>query len=424
MTVGDLLNLPGWQVIDVQEHENRYVIHARPVSCDPVCPQCRSAAAAKHGKDQQCLRDLPCHAKHVFIEFSRQRFRCLVCKKTWFEPISSVDERRFATSRLVHYIQQQSLTRTFAVIALECGLDEKSIRNLFHDYVGELERTVQIPTPAIMGMDELHLLGKARGVITNLESRTFVEVLSDRKKQTIVHYLATLPKKECVQVCVIDMWRQYLDAIQEVLPHVTVVIDKFHVIKRLNEIVEKVRKDIRSGLSEREVRQLMHDRFLLLKRPCDLSERDRLILEGWLGTFPRLKAVYERKEEFYAIYDARTEEEAVQCYFAWHDRIVASGVYDDFLEFLLTIEAWGEHIFAYFRHRYTGGFVEAANGIGRVIDLQGRGYSFEVLRARLLYGQRMCQRKERTRKRVLPDDLQESVSVDEHQSDVVLSTLT
>jgi len=220
------------------------------------------------------------------------------------------------------------------------------------------------------------------------------------------------------------MWRPYLDAIQETLPHVTVVIDKFHVIKKLNEIVEMVRKDIRSSLSERQVRQLMHDRFLLLKRPRDLSERDRLVLEGWLGTFPRLKAAYSLKEEFYEIYDAPAEEEAFDRFFAWEDRVMASCVYDAYLDFLLTIEHWGDQIFAYFRHRYTGGFVEAANGIGRVIDRQGRGYSFDVLRARLLYGQRMRQRKERTRKRAVPDDLRAPISVDEHLPDVVLSTLT
>ncbi len=318
------------------------------------------------------------------------------------------------------YVQQQSLTRTFASIALECGLDEKSIRNLFHDHTLELERTVQIATPVIMGMDELYLLGKARGMITDLQERSFVEVLPDRKKQTIVGYLSALPNKECVQVCVIDMWRQYLEAIQETLPHVTVVIDKFHVVKQLNEIVETVRKEIRSGLSERQRRQLMHDRFLLLKRPHKLSERDRLILEAWLGTFPRLKAVYERKEDFYEIYDARTEEEALMRYFAWFDRVVSSGVFDAFLDFTLTIEHWGEFIFNYFQHRYTGGFVEAANGIGRVIDRQGRGYSFDVLRARLLYGQSL---RKLTKKRAIPDDLQESVRVDERLPEVVPSTL-
>lgn len=246
-------------------------------------------------------------------------------------------------------------------------------------------------------------------------------MLPDRKKQTIAHFLANLKNKERIRVCVIDMWRQYLEALQETLPHVVVVIDKWHVLKLLSQVVETVRKETRASLSDRQARQLMHDRFLLLRRFHDLSERDRLILETWLGAFPRLRAVYKRKEEFYTIYDAQTEDEAVARYMAWFERVVSSGVFDAFLDFTLTIEAWGEHVFAYFTHSYTAGFVEATNGIGRVIDRQGRGYSFEVLRARLLYGQSL---RQRTRKRAIPDDLQTPVSVDGDLSNVVLSTLT
>ncbi len=64
--------------------------------------------------------------------------------------------------------------------------------------------------------------------------------------------------------------------------------------------------------------------------------------------------------------------------------------------------------------RYTSGFVEAANGIGRMIDQQGRGYSFDVLRARLLYGQSLRQRRKR----------KESIVVDEHEEEVMSSTLS
>jgi transposase len=263
-----------------------------------------------------------------------------------------------------------------------------------------------------MGMDELYLLGKPRGMITNVGTRGFVEMLPDRKKQTILRFLTNLPDKATIQVCVIDMWRPYLEALNEALPHVTVIIDKFHVVKLLSDIVETVRKEIRGTLNDRQRRELMHDRFLLLKRPDTLSDQERLILESWLGSFPRLKAVYERKEEFYAVYDAQTKEEAIKRYFVWFDHVVQSGVFDAFLSFTLTIENWGEFVFNYFTFRYTGGFVEAANGIGRVIDRQGRGYSFDVLRARLLYGQSLRQRRKR----------KESTVVDEHEGEAMSST--
>jgi transposase len=179
------------------------------------------------------------------------------------------------------------------------------------------------------------------------------------------------------------MWRPYLEALNRALPHVIVVIDKFHVVKQLNEIVEKVRKEIRSTLTDRQRRGLMHDRFILLKRERDLDEKERLIMESWFSAFPRLGAVHTCKEAFYHIYEATTQEDAISRYFDWIEIVKQRGVFDAFLDLLFTIENWGEFIFAYFREPYTGGFVEAANGISRVIARQGRGYSFAILRARL-----------------------------------------
>ena len=342
MSVSDLLNLSGWQVTAVEEHEDRYTISALSLPCSSSCPECKSISIVKHGKDRQLIHDLPCHAKHVSIVFDRQRYRCRACKKTWFAPLSEVDERRFATLRLVCHIQKRSLTHTYAEVSFECGLDEKTIRNLFHDHVTELEQTVRLSTPVVMGMDELYLLGKPRGMITNVETREFVEMLPDRKKQTILQFLTNLPNKDNIRVCVIDMWRPYLEAINEALPHVTVVIDKFHVVKQLNEIVETVRKEVRGSLNERQRRTLMHDRFILLKRERDLEEKDRLIMESWFATFPRLGAVHACKEAFYHIYEATTQEEAISRYFEWIELVKQRGVFDAFLDLLFTIENWGE----------------------------------------------------------------------------------
>ena len=85
--------------------------------------------------------------------------------------------------------------------------------------------------------------------------------------------------------------------------------------------MDDARKALRAKLSERSKRALMHDRFILLKRHQDLSAQQLLLLESWLGQFPRLAAVYWRKEEFYQIYEARDLEEATARYIAWEERV-------------------------------------------------------------------------------------------------------
>jgi hypothetical protein len=57
-----------------------------------------------------------------------------------------------------------------------------------------------------------------------------------------------------------------------------------------------------------------------------------------------------------------------------------------FAPLLTATRNWREEILAFFDHPISNGYTEALNGVAKVINRSGRGYSFEVLRARLLYG--------------------------------------
>ena len=422
MSVNDLLNLSGWQVTAVEEHEDLYTISALSLPCSSSCPECKSISISKHGKDRQLIHDLPCHAKHVSIVFDRQRYRCRVCKKTWFAPLANVDERRFATSRLVRYVQRQALTRTFVAVAAEIGLDEKTVRLWFADSIATLSRVKQEPTPRIMGLDEIYLLGQPRAVFTNLETHRIIEILPERKKERIGRYLASLGGKDQVQVTVIDMHRPYLDILHEHFPQAQTVIDKFHVVKLVNEIVDRTRKEIHAELTDRQRRGLKHDRYILLKRHHDLTVQQRLLLEAWLGQFPRLAAVYWQKEEFYKVYEAPTYDEAISRYAQWRKKVVESQVFDAFEDFLQTVERWREWIFTYFTHRYTGGPIEGLNSLIRSVDRAGRSYSFAVLRARLLHGQHLLRQTRRPKPKA--SDVLDVENVGSLLNDAAESTFT
>ncbi len=188
-------------MIDCEEREKVYLIFARPCLPRSACPVCGSLAVVKHATDEQTIRDLPCHGKQVLILVHRVRYRCKACRKTWFEVFPEVDEHRSATRRLVRYVKLQSLFRPFVALASECGLDEKTVRTIFHEYVLELEQVMQQSTPRVLGLDELHLMGKPRAMITDIEAKRFVEILPDRKKVTVAQYLAHLPDKETLERC-------------------------------------------------------------------------------------------------------------------------------------------------------------------------------------------------------------------------------
>jgi len=91
-----------------------------------------------------------------------------------------------------------------------------------------------------------------------------------------------------------DMRRPYRDAVNTVIPHAKIVVDKFHVVKLANETLEKIRKANRENVSAKERRQLMRDRYVLLKRRKDLNDfDDQFKLQIWTDMFPLLGIAYK-----------------------------------------------------------------------------------------------------------------------------------
>lgn len=381
----NILNLPSYAVISIVENEHDYHIDAEVKQPPTNCPLCQSDNLVGFGRREQLVKDLPMHGRRVGVYVNTRRMQCRACDKTFSEMLPEVDERRAMTKRLLGWIGKQCVKHTFASIAEEVGVTEGTIRLIFKDYVAELEKTIQFETPKWMGIDEIHLI-RPRGVIANIQNNTIVELLPNRNKDTVVRFLHHLEGKERIQYVAMDMWAPYRDACQAVIPDANIVIDKFHIVKMANEAVEKVRKGLRERLTLKEKRGLMHDRYVLLKRERDLTDKDSLLLSGWVKNYDELGTAYRLKEDFYKIYDAQAPDEAQALYLSWKQRITPE-VEFAFHDLVRAWDNWTPWILGYFDHPITNAYTESLNNLIRVMNRLGRGYSFEALRAKILFAE-------------------------------------
>lgn len=381
----NILNLPSYAVTALQENDHDYHVDAEVRQVVTHCIHCKAINPQGFGRREQMVKDLPMHGKRVGIYVNTRRYRCRECAKTFYELLPDTDEKRAMTTRLVAWMGKQAVRRTFASIAEEVGCTEFTVRAVFSDYVNELERTIRFETPKWMGIDEIHLI-KPRGVITNIQNNTVVELLHNRNKDTVIKYLAGLQGKETIQYVAMDMWQPYKDAIELMLPKAKIIIDKFHVVKMANEAMERVRKSYRESLTPKQRRGLMHDRFVMLKREHDLNDEEAIKLSGWLKNYPELGMAYRFKEDFFKIYDAKTKEEALRRFAAWEIAVMPD-VRDAFHDLIRAWRNWQPYILAYFDHPVTNAYTESLNNLIRVMNRLGRGYSFEALRAKILFSE-------------------------------------
>ena len=386
----NLLNLPDWNIEHVEDSARDYRVHATYTPEPSACIHCgRGTLFAgklyRHGTREQLLMDLPAHGKRVGILLTRNRYRCQDCGKTFLQPLPDVDERSQMTRRLVRHIEVHSVRKTFTAVADEVGVDEKTVRNLFHAYVERLDRTTVFETPEWMGMDEVHLLKKPRAVFTNIKERTIIAVLEKRTKKVVLAHLKAMPDKERIEVVTMDMWNPYYDAVQEAMPDAAIIIDKFHVVRMASAAMEAVRKSLRAGLEAKTRRKLMHDRFNLLRRNHDLKPEQRETLALWSQMFPTLAEAYKLKEDFYGLWSIPQKSDAIAAYEAWRNSITGTELLTAFQPVLTAMHNWKTPIFAYWDHRATNALTEALNGVAKMMQRAGRGYSFEAIRAKMLY---------------------------------------
>lgn len=418
-TLLNILNLPGWHDLDVQEHDHLYEITVQVVNRIETCPLC-GASVQQFGTRPRTFFDLPIHGKQVQLLARRRRYRCKNTeqKHTFLDPLPGMDEHYAATRRCIQYIEHQALSfdRSFASLARDLGVSESYIRKVVNASLPARERQYVLTAPTALGMDEIKVDGMC-AVFTDLTERRLIDMLAKRDGETVKAWLLHLPERERVQVVVMDMWRPYKIAIQDILPQARIVIDKFHILRMVNEVVEHVRKATREELPFAQRKMLKHDRKLLLKREKDLTEQQRLIVESWTGIAPRLHDAYVLKEAFFAIWDATSEQDALDRYVLWQAHI-PSPLQESFLSLQLTMETWGQEIFAYFAlpQALTNAYTESNNRAIRDAHRLGRGYSFRVLRAKMLFGKRQSPSPDagfptRRRQRLQPQSAKEGQEV-------------
>lgn len=185
----------------------------------------------------------------------------------------------------------------------------------------------------------------------------------------------------------IDMHRPYREAALAALPNAQCVVDKFHVVRMANKAAESLRIAMKDELEPKVRRQLKRDRWIVQSRRKNLKAGDLILLHSWDRVVPMLSKAYRAKEDVYEIYEKATDrQEAIELWDYWLEGL-ESELRRPFAELIWAVENWKPEIFAFFDHRgKTNAYTEAINGVIRQINRAGRGYSFDAIRAKVLYG--------------------------------------
>lgn len=336
----------------------------------------------RHGTKLTTYADAPIRGFAAKLEETVRRYRCRDCKETFLQPLGGVLDERRMTERCAEFIARAALKHTFVHVAREVGVDEKTVRAVAAERMAEMAIQHRPRLPMVLGIDETQIAGELRLVLTDVEGRRLLDMLPARDKDTLATWLGHFRDRSAVKVVTIDMWRPYQRLARELLPQAVVVVDKFHILRMAGEAMDDVRIRLARAKGDEVRRAWIRSKVQLNKRPRNLTEKQRFNLGMWLDNEPEIAAAYKAKEAFYDLFDL-PKDEAIQS-FDGFAASVAPSVKPEFKKLLTAMRNWRNEILAVFDHPYTNAYTESLNSLTKHIVKAGRGYSFDVLRARIL----------------------------------------
>jgi transposase len=374
----NLLNLPKVIIRNViQEGKQAFLI----LSCqeeEVKCNYCGSLTDELHQTNSVLVRDLSISGQMVYLKVPRRKFYCKDCQRFFTENLEFMEARRKYTVRYEEYIYGRVNVSSVEQVGREESLSWDQVNGIYQRQCEAKKKDWQ--GVKHLGMDEI---AKRKGhqnfvtVLGDIEKGELIEVIDSHQQDKIIEVLMEkeLEVREGVEQVSVDMWGGFPKVIEKVFPNAVIVTDRFHVMKALNEELNKIRKQTKLNV------KIKGEKWLLLKNKEDLKEEELEKLELVLKQSARLRKAYEYKESFREIYEKVNDKEEGRLKFTeWLEN--AKSIYTDVIS---TIRRNLDSICNYFLSRTTNGAMEGINNRLKLIKRQAYGFmNFDNMRNRFL----------------------------------------
>ena len=256
-----------------------------------------------------------------------------------------------------------------------------------------------------IGIDEIQY-GKGHRYLTVVyqlcgDARRLLYVGQRRDKETLHAFLDEMGQEWCegIKYVCTDMWRAYVGVVGERLSQALHILDRFHIVKLLNEAVDEVRKQEAAKLRKEGVDLLKGMKYAFLKRRENLTENQEKQLnyalnKRWLAT----ARAYLWKEKFQLFWGYKSPYWARRYLRRWCKGAMRSRL-KPIKKFVGTVRRHEDLMMNWFKAKkiYSSGAVEGMNRKLNLITRRAYGFrSYDVLKVALFHTLGQLPEPERT----------------------------
>ena len=225
------------------------ILHLESTENQATCPCCGSKSSKLHQNHELTIRDLPWGEQAVYLKINRRQMRGEKCGKKFSEELSYVRKKRNYTDRLRNKIIKEVVNSDIKNTGEINGLSEQEMETMLKD-LGEELITKKPENLKRLGIDEIALIkgqGNYYAVFVDIDTGKLIGIAEKRTEKEVTEYLKSWGEEVLGQIeeVSIDLWVEYKNVAEKLMPQAQIVSDRFHVMKQVNEELDAAKKQVR-----------------------------------------------------------------------------------------------------------------------------------------------------------------------------------
>jgi transposase len=319
-----------WQVTSVGFDPERKRLDLRVAFAKGArfpCPECERAGCAVKDTEEKMWRHLDFFQHQAYLTARVPRVECPEHKVRlvavpWARPRSGFT--------VLFEALVMAMVREMPVASLASLVGESDMRiwRIVHHYVDLAVEAQNLQGVERVGIDET---SSRRGheyvsVFADLDERRGVFVVEGRDHETVQAFSCFLELHggdpgQVKEVCQ-DMSEAFLKGTLKYLPKAEITFDRYHIKSHLSKAVDEVRRE--EVKHNREL--LANTRYMWLKRPANLTERQRDLLDELLAQPLQTVRAYTLAQQFDSFYELTDPDTAEEYLRRWITEVKDSGL--------------------------------------------------------------------------------------------------
>ena len=220
-------------------------------------------------------------------------------------------------------------------------------------------------------------------ILIDSDKEYIIEMNEGRKEKSVKALFFSLNTKEHqpqIKRVNIDMWKPYMNAMEDIAPQAVQVHDKFHLFKKLSEAIDKTRKQ-----EVKETPLLLNQKYTVLKNAENRTEKQQEDFDKINEANLKTAQAWRIRENFKDIFQINDSTTITMIYDKWIQNALESN-----LKYIQqVVETFQRHrtgIINAFETKSTSGKHENMNGRIQSVIAKARGFiNFDRFRINVLF---------------------------------------